>query len=93
MVLALYLQNGYGLTPLHSGLTTLPFPLGVLMRLAGRPGGSARRWPRRRITTGALLLAGGMLSLRVVVLGTGDGDRPLVALAPALFVGGAGARG
>ena len=88
MVLALYLQNGYGLDALHSGLATLPFPVGVFCAslVSGRLG---TRWPRRRITTGALLLAGGMLALRVVVLGTGE-EISRVALAPALFVAGLG---
>ena len=54
LVLAVFLQTGFGLSPLQSGLTTVPFPLGVLIAsiVAGRLGG---RWPRERIAAGALL--------------------------------------
>lgn len=88
LVLALYLQNGYGLAPLQSGLTTVPFSAGVLgiSLLTARIG---LRWPRRRITAGALMLAAAMFWLRIAVLGTGDA----VAwshFAPALLLGGLG---
>ncbi len=88
LVLALYLQNGYGLDPLQSGLTTLPFSLGVLgaSLLSGRFGAL---WPRRRIAAGALLLAASMISLRFVVLGT-DAAVAWSHFAPALLVGGVG---
>jgi predicted MFS family arabinose efflux permease len=71
LVLALYLQNGYGLTPLQSGLTTLPFSLGVLASsiLSGRLGA---RWQVGRIAAGAALLSLAMLWLRVTILATGD---------------------
>ena len=66
LVLALYLQVGYGLTPLQSGVTTLPFSIGVLLAsvISGRLG---MRWPRRRITAGALLLAISMVALHFVI--------------------------
>ncbi len=88
MVLALYLQNGYGLNPLASGLTTLPFPVGVFCAslISGRLG---TRWPRRRISAGGLLLAGSMLWMRLVVAGTGDAVLR-AAFAPPLFLGGLG---
>ena len=71
LVLALYLQNGYGLTPLQSGLTTLPFSLGVLASsiLSGRLGA---HWQVGRIAAGAALLSLAMLWLRVTILATGD---------------------
>lgn len=66
LVLALFLQNGNGLTPLQSGLTTMPFSIGVLLAsfISGRLG---MRWPRRRIMAGSLFLAGCMIWLRFVV--------------------------
>lgn len=69
--LALYFQNGYGLTPLQSGLTTVPFPAGVLIAslVSGRLGG---RRLRERITSGSVLLCLSTLILREVVLTMGD---------------------
>lgn len=69
--LALYFQNGYGLTPLQSGLTTVPFPAGVLLAslLSGRLGSRQLKW---RITIGAAFLCLSTLILREVVLMTRD---------------------
>lgn len=66
LVFAIFLQVGYGLTPLESGITTLPFSLGVLGAsvLSGRLG---TRWPRERITAGAVLLVIGMTALRLML--------------------------
>ena len=66
MVLAVFLQSGFGFSPLESGLTTVPFPLGVLVAsvLSGRANG---RWPRQRLVLGALVLVGGMVALQFVV--------------------------
>jgi MFS family permease len=71
LVLAVFLQTGFGLSPLQSGLTTVPFPVGVLVAslVSGRLGS---RWPRERIATGAVLLIVGMVALRFVVGGVGD---------------------
>ena len=62
LVLAVFLQTGFGLSPLQSGLTTVPFPLGVLIAsiVSGRLGS---RWPRERIAAGAMLLVVGMVML------------------------------
>lgn len=69
--LALYLQSGYGLTPLQSGLTTVPFPAGVLLAslLSNRLGGHHLK---RRIVIGAALLCLATLGLRMAVLTMGD---------------------
>ncbi len=88
LVMALFLQTGYGLTPLESGLTTLPFSIGVLTisLISARFG---IFWARRRITAGGLMLAAAMLWLRWATLTTGDA----VAwwhFAPALLLGGLG---
>ncbi len=88
LVLAIYLQTGYGLTPLQSGLTTMPFSLGVLCAspVSARLGD---RHLRLRIAAGAGLLAVGLGVLRVVILSMGDTIQWL-HLAPALAIGGFG---
>jgi predicted MFS family arabinose efflux permease len=71
LVLAVFLQTGFSLSPLQSGLTTVPFPLGVLIAslVSGRLGS---RWPRERIAGGAVLLIVGMAMLRFVVGSVGE---------------------
>ena len=88
LVLAIYLQNGNGLTPLQSGLTTMPFSIGVLIAsvISGRLG---MQWPRRRIMAGALFLAAAMIALHFVVQAIEPPlDRLLFALP--LLAGGIG---
>lgn len=88
LVLAIFLQSGNGLSPLQSGLTTVPFSVGVLVAsvVSGRLG---MRFPRRRIMAGALMLAVAMLWLRFVVQGLVP---PLerIRFLPPLFLGGLG---
>ena len=88
MVLAIFLQTGFGLTPLQSGLTTLPFPVGVLLAslLSGRLKG---RFPRQRLIAGAVLMATGMGVLDMVVSAMGD-TAPRLMMAGPLFIGGLG---
>ena len=66
LIMALFLQNGFGLTPLQSGLTTMPFSFGVLAAslVAGRMG---NRVLRSRIAVGGMSVALGMGSLWIVV--------------------------
>jgi EmrB/QacA subfamily drug resistance transporter len=62
LVFTLFLQLGLGFTPLHAGLTFLPFSVGVLLSSAA----AARLAPRfgRGVTmAGALVIAGGMAVL------------------------------
>jgi EmrB/QacA subfamily drug resistance transporter len=64
LVLTLFLQLGLGFTPLHAGLTFLPFSLGVLIS----SGAAARLAPRfgRGVTmAGALVIAAGMAGIIV----------------------------
>jgi EmrB/QacA subfamily drug resistance transporter len=66
LVLTLFLQLGLGFTPLHAGLTFLPFSAGVLVS----SGAAARLAPRfgRGVTmAGALIIAGAMASLIEIV--------------------------
>jgi EmrB/QacA subfamily drug resistance transporter len=66
LVLTLFLQLGLGFTPLHAGLTFLPFSLGVLVSSAA----AARLAPRfgRGVTmAGALIITAGMAGLIVIV--------------------------
>ena len=71
LVLALLLQVGNGLTALQSGLTVLPFSIGVLIASAVS-GKLGLRWPRKRIAFGGACLALGMVALRFVVPDTGE---------------------
>ncbi|MDP3897959.1 MAG: MFS transporter [Mesorhizobium sp.] len=86
MVLAVFLQSGFGFTPLESGLTTVPFPLGVLIAsvLSGRANG---RWPKQRLVLGSLVLVAGMLALQVVVSGVHDEVDHWLFVAPLLACG------
>src|SRR5215470_6595027 len=64
LVLTLFLQLGHGFTPLHAGLTFLPFSVGVLIS----SGAAARLAPRfgRGVTmAGALVIAAGMAGIIV----------------------------
>lgn len=86
MVFALFLQNGFGLTPFESGLTTTPFPVGIFTAsyLSGRLG---PRWLKQRLMTGAIVLGLGMIFTRHTVLGVGEMVQPGVFIAPLLFSG------
>ncbi len=66
LVLTLFLQLGLGFTPLHAGLTFLPFSLGVLAASAA----AARLAPKfgRGVTmAGALIIAAGMAGVIAAV--------------------------
>jgi EmrB/QacA subfamily drug resistance transporter len=88
LVLTLFLQLGLGFTPLHAGLTFLPFSVGVMVS----SGAAARLAPRfgRRVTmAGAVLTAAGMCGL----IGATHHYGPAVTtwdLAPALVAAGLG---
>jgi EmrB/QacA subfamily drug resistance transporter len=88
LILTLFLQLGLGFTPLHAGLTFLPFSGGVLVA----SGAAARLAPRfgRGVTmVGALVMAAGMAGLLATVSHYG----PAVTtgeMVPALIVAGLG---
>jgi EmrB/QacA subfamily drug resistance transporter len=70
LVIALFLQSGFGFSPLQSGLATIPFPVGVLAAslISGR---LANRFLLRRLLAGAMLLVIGMSVLRWTIGGVG----------------------
>ncbi|MCC2097298.1 MAG: MFS transporter [Hyphomicrobiales bacterium] len=86
--ITLFLQQGFGYTPLMAGLTMAPFAIGVLvgsqvMRLLGN------RYLKARLVVGAIAYSVGMAFMRHVVDGVSDDIHPLVFGLP-LFVSGIG---
>ena len=63
MVISIFLQSGFGFTPLESGLTNTPFSVGVLVAslIAGRFGS---HYLRGRLAASGALLAGGIGALQ-----------------------------
>lgn len=88
LVLALFLQQGFGFDPLSSGLATVPFPVGILLAsiISGRLG---PRWQKQRIIVGVSMLIVGMFWLRQVVLAVDTSVDHWDLLLP-LFIGGLG---
>lgn len=86
LVLAIFLQVGNGLTPLQSGLTTMPFSIGVLLAsiVAGRLGNSATRL---RISVGGALLMGAMIALPFMARGAVGPFSGSVFIIPMLIAG------
>jgi EmrB/QacA subfamily drug resistance transporter len=86
MVLAIFLQSGFGMTPLESGITTIPFSLGVVIAslVAGRLGSL---FLSGRVAAGALLLAIGMAYLRYVLSQVGASVDHWSLLAPLMISG------
>jgi EmrB/QacA subfamily drug resistance transporter len=86
LIMALFLQDGHGLTALQSGLTTVPFSGGILLAsvVAGRLG---NRVLRTRITAGALMLSGGMAVQIWLVSRTGDVFDGVGFIAPLMIAG------
>ncbi|WP_295043833.1 MFS transporter [uncultured Paracoccus sp.] len=76
LVLAIYLQTGFGLDPLHSGMATAPFPLGVMLGsyVTGRFG---TRGLSLRMAVGVSVMLTGMIWLRHVM---GHPSQPFTAL-------------
>lgn len=86
LVLAIFLQVGNGLTPLQSGLTTMPFSIGVLIAsVAASQLGN--RWPRLRISIGGGFLTIAMLALPFVVQQLAGDIAPTSFIVPLLIAG------
>ena len=86
MVFAIFLQTGFGLTPLQSGLTTVPFPAGVLAAslLSGKLG---QRWKRQRVFIGSMMLSVTMIWIQGLVGNLGATVHSLDFLLPLLTAG------
>jgi EmrB/QacA subfamily drug resistance transporter len=83
LFVAIYLQNGLGLSPTETGLRILPLTL-VLVVVAPISGRLTNRLPLRvPLTTGLVLIGVGLLLMRAI-----DADSDWTALLPGLLVGG-----
>ncbi|EPX81977.1 MFS transporter [Salipiger mucosus] len=87
-VIAMYLQAGYGLSALESGLTTAPFPVGVLAASA-TTSWFGSRWLRFRVAAGGLLFGVGFLGQAWAIHGMGD-QIDWLRMAPWFLAGGFG---
>jgi EmrB/QacA subfamily drug resistance transporter len=88
LLLALYLQEGRGLSPMKAGGVFAVLAAGFIATSFRAPA-LTMRFGRRVVATGALLAALGNVLLILAVLPGGPGA-PLVALFPGLFLLGAG---
>ncbi|CAM3246423.1 MFS transporter [Paracoccus nototheniae] len=88
LILAIYFQTGFGLSPLDSGLATAPFPLGVMLGswVTARFG---TRGLIARIALGAGVLLAGMIWLRHAA-GNPPPDLDILTLAGPLALNGFG---
>ena len=88
LILAMFLQQGYGLTPLQSGMTTVPFSVGIFVAslITGRLGSIT---PRIRVVVGVVMVVIGMGLLRAEIQTVGESiDR--MALLPWFLLSGLG---
>ncbi|MDR3472883.1 MAG: MFS transporter [Devosia sp.] len=83
---ALFLQTGFGLTPLQSGLTGIPFSIGVVCAslASGRLGS---RYLPQRFAVGSLLLAIGFAYNRWVIASVGEQLHQLAFTLPLAIAG------
>ncbi|HEY4199219.1 MAG TPA: DHA2 family efflux MFS transporter permease subunit [Devosiaceae bacterium] len=88
LTFSIFLQSGFGLTPLQSGLTGVPFSVGVIFAsfASGKLGSN---FLRQRFAVGCLLLALSMALSHWVIAGITDHVDSLAFLLP-LLVGGFG---
>ena len=86
LCLAIFLQVGFGFDPLKSGLTTVPFSLGVLVAsfANGRFGHHALKL---RMIAGMIMLAAGIFWLRLYVLSVQDTISHWAVFGPLLTAG------
>ena len=88
LVLALYLQQGRGMTPLHAGLVFTILAVSYLAASLGAPA-LATKHGRKVLAAGALLLACGHVLLLLAVADVGVGGS-IAILVPGLLLVGAG---
>ncbi len=89
LVLAVYLQDGVGLSALDSGLLFLSIGLGYVVT-ATASGAVAARLGRQTVALGAVLMIAGLVLLDLGVARIGDGLGSVLWLVPGLAVDGAG---
>lgn len=87
MVLVLYFQLGFGLSPLESGLATAPFPFGVFLASTTLSRMMGNRYMRQRLTAGIAMLIVAMFWIRHTVLGVSGELTGTVFLLPLLMAG------
>jgi len=88
LTFSIFLQSGFGFTPLQSGLTGVPFSVGVVIAslTSGRLGS---RYLPQRFALGAILLAIGMAYTRwIISRATTNVDQ--IAFLPSLAIAGVG---
>lgn len=86
LVLAVFLQSGFGLTALQSGLVTTPFPVGVMLAsMTTERFGNG--YLSARIAIGAALLTVGLFALLVVIRSIGTELNPFAFCIPLLVCG------
>jgi EmrB/QacA subfamily drug resistance transporter len=88
LVLALYLQQGRGMTPLHAGLVFTILAVAYLAASLGAPA-LAIKYGRKVLAAGAVTLASGHLLLLLAVAHVGVGGS-IAILVPGLILIGAG---
>jgi EmrB/QacA subfamily drug resistance transporter len=87
--LTLFLQIGEHFSPLHAGLTTLPWSLGGTISIGAAQNMLEKFGPRKVIQAGVLTMAAGMLGVAFTIHQLGVGSNSF-ELAPALLVAGFG---
>ncbi|MDA8587043.1 MFS transporter [Rhodobacteraceae bacterium] len=88
LVMAIYLQDGFGLSPLWSGLTVTPFSVGILLT-SPISNWLGNRHLRARVVAGALTLAAAHSTLHFVAIAQ-TVMYSWAAFAPILFFSGFG---
>ncbi|WP_234853534.1 MFS transporter [Paracoccus everestensis] len=86
LVLAIYLQTGFGLDPMQSGIATAPFPLGIMLGsyVTGRFG---TKWLSGRMAAGVTVMLAGMILLRHVTGHPPQTFTPATLIAPLAICG------
>lgn len=87
--LTLFMQTGAHFTPLHAGLTTLPWSFGSMVSIGVSQGLMGKAGPRRTIQAGVMVMAAGLLGTAWTIHHFGIGMSSW-DLAPALFAAGFG---
>lgn len=94
LILSLFLQTGLGYSPLHAGLGSLPWSIGMVLGFVsiqiGEPSGLIERLGRTVIQTGLAVMALGLALLVLTLHLTASSTITVMHIAPALIVAGLG---